>query len=370
MRRGAGGASLTTFGRAFLGLGPVLVVAAFLLIQGAVLASAGNTLGYDFEAYRNAALRILAGQPLYDSAAAIVGPFGLFLYPPPFAVAMIPFTWLPLEAARWAWLVAMALAFLVGTLILPVRPGVRWAVIGLGAICLPLLYAVKLGQVGPLLYLLFGLTWRFADTPLVTGTAITAGMLTKLQPGLLFGWLFFRREVRAIVVGVLAAASIALASTLITGVGVWHDYLALLGRVSSPITTPKNMTFGAIAWRAGLDAGVASTLQTATVVLACLLALVAWWRAAPASGLLVGVVVSQLVSPVLHDHYAMLTLLPVALLLQRRQWWAAVLPVLPWLGVDLLYPGILAISGLALMLPSGREEDVPLIGAWPGTAGL
>ncbi len=46
----------------------------------------------------------------------------------------------------------------------------------------------------------------------------------------------------------------------------------------------------------------------------------------------IGVVGTQLASPVLWEHYAMILLLPVALLLERRQWWAAAIPILPWLG--------------------------------------
>jgi len=63
-----------SIGRAFLGLGPLLVILAYAVVQGAILASAGGTLGYDFEAYRAASERILAGQPLYDAAAAVAGP--------------------------------------------------------------------------------------------------------------------------------------------------------------------------------------------------------------------------------------------------------------------------------------------------------
>ncbi|HXI81148.1 MAG TPA: hypothetical protein VNM34_10065, partial [Verrucomicrobiae bacterium] len=42
---------------------------------------------------------------------------------------------------------------------------------------------------------------------------------------------------------------------------------------------------------------------------------------------LVAVVASQLLSPILWDHYAMLLLLPSAWLLERRKWWAALIPL-------------------------------------------
>jgi hypothetical protein len=64
----------------------------------------------------------------------------------------------------------------------------------------------------------------------------------------------------------------------------------------------------------------------------------AWVRRDPATGFIAGVVASQVLSPLLWDHYAMLLLLPVALLLQRRQWWAAAIPLVTWLPSDAMYP--------------------------------
>ena len=49
-------------------------------------------------------------------------------------------------------------------------------------------------------------------------------------------------------------------------------------------------------------------------------------RGSSAASYLVAVMASQLLSPVLWDHYAMLLLLPVAYLLERRQWWAVLDP--------------------------------------------
>jgi len=48
------------------GLAPVLAVGLLMLTTGAVLANAGTTLGYDYQAYAHAAQRLLDGRPLYD----------------------------------------------------------------------------------------------------------------------------------------------------------------------------------------------------------------------------------------------------------------------------------------------------------------
>ncbi len=319
-------------------LTPVLCVVAMALTTGAILASAGTTLGYDYQAYAHAAQRLLDGRPLYDPNVDVAGGFAIYLYPPPFALAVVPFTLLPGSLGTWAWLGGLVAAFLVGTAILPVRRGVRWAIVVLAALSLPFLYSVKLGQVGPLIYLCFAVGWRSLDRPLGLGLGVAAGALTKLQPALLFAWMLITRRWQAVLVGLAACGAATLIATLITGAATWTDYIALLGRVSQPVTTPKNMTPGGVAWRAGASLDAATAIQWAAVIATLAVTLFAWLRRDAATGFIVGVVASQLLSPLLWDHYAMLLLLPVALLLERRQWWAILIPLATWLPADVVYP--------------------------------
>jgi hypothetical protein len=339
-------------GEAARRLAPVLALALLALTTGAVLASAGATLGYDYQAYAHAAQNLLDGRQLYDPNVDVAGGFAIYLYPPPFALAVVPFTLLPGSLGTWAWLGALVAAFLAGTAILPVRPGIRWAIVLLAALSLPFLYSVKLGQVGPLLYLCFAIGWRSLDRPLPLGLAIAVGALTKVQPALLFAWMTITRRWRALLVGLVACGAATLIVTLVTGVATWTDYVALLGRVSQPVTTPKNMTPGAIASRAGASLEVATALQCASAAATLAITVFAWLRRDPETGFVVGVVASQVLSPLLWDHYAMLLLLPVALLLERRQWWAIVIPLVTWLPVDALYP---LAFGVCLVAPvAGR----------------
>ena len=60
-------------------------------------------------------------------------------------------------------------------------------------------------------------------------------------------------------------------------------------------------------------------------------------------------VASVLVSPIVWAHYAVILLLPVALLLDRRQWWAVALPIVTWLPIDAVYPLVFAVGLLAPM---------------------
>ena len=350
---------LAPLARALIRLSPALVLALFACTTLAVLAVAGTTLGYDAAAYLQAADRLLAGRPLYDATVEVAVGFGVYLYPPPFALVAVPFTLLPAPLGLWAWLAAMVAAFLAGTALLPVRVGVRWWIVLLAALSFPFLYAVKLGQVGPLLYLAFAIGWRWIDRAGATGLVVAAGALTKLQPGLLFGWMVATRRWRALAVGLAAVVLAAAVMTVVAGPAVWADYVALLGRINKPVTTPQNLTVGAIAYRAGASVDAATLVQWVSVAAALAVACFAWLRRDGATGFIVGVVASQLLSPVLWSHYAILLLLPVALLLQRRQWWAIAIPLATWLPWDVAYPAVFAAGLIGPILTGEPASTLP-----------
>ena len=98
-------------------------------------------------------------------------------------------------------------------------------------------------------------------------------------------------------------------------------------------------------------------------VMSAAIGVVAWAarRAAPDAGYLVAVVASQLVSPILWDHYAMLLLLPVAWLLERRHWWAALVPmatsvVLVGVVPPIVYPASFVLVVLVAVLLGARNS--------------
>ncbi len=344
--------------RALIRLAPILILALFACTTLAVLSVAGATLGYDAAAYVQAADRLLAGRPLYDPTVDVAVGYGVFLYPPPFVLAAVPFTLLPAPLGLWAWLAAMVAAFLAGTAFLPVRTSVRFWIVLLAALSFPFLYAVKLGQVGPLLYLAFAVAWRWIYRAGATGLAVAVGALSKLQPALLFGWMVATRRWRALAVGLGAIAAAAVVTTAVAGAATWWDYLALLGRVNKPITTPQNLTVGAIAYRAGVGMDAATLIQWASLVAVAAVTGFAWLRRDAVTGFIVGVVASQLLSPVIWSHYAMLLLLPVALLLQRRQWWAVAIPLATWLPWDVVYPAAFAAALLGPVVTAPRALSV------------
>lgn len=299
------------------------VVLAYL---GFGLATASNTLGCDFLAYFNAATAWFAGQPIYDPAVTSTGTCGIYQYPPPFVLLAAPFSLFGFATGTWLWIGFLIACWLVGTAILPIPASIRWTVLLLGAISWPLVFGVRIGQVTPLLYLVFALAWRSLDRPTWLGASVAVGALIKLQPGLLGLWLLARREWRA--AGVAALVGVALAGlAAIAGLADWPGFVRLVRSISSAVDIPVNMSIGATLHSLGLDPGVAGVIQAVNTAVMVALVVVAGVRLPRTPGFLVAIVATQLISPIIWTHYALLLLLPVAWLLERRHWWAAAIPL-------------------------------------------
>ena len=306
---------------------PIVALLVIGLTAGATLAVAGDTLGYDFLAYHAAAVRVLDGHAAYDTSFRAAGGFGLFYYPPTFIPLVLVFGLLPADAATWAWIGLLGAAFAAGVAVMPVARRVRWVVVLLAGLSWPFLYALKLGQVGPLLFLAFAVGWRWLERPAVLGLSGAIGAAIKIQPGLILAWALLTRRWAAVLIGGVVLAALAGLATLIAGVAAWSDFWLLIGRVSDPITTPHNFTPGAVAYHLGASPDAAAVLQWTAMGLVAVTVVVAALRLGAVPSYLVAVVASQLLSPILWDHYAMLLLLPVAWLLDRGHWWAAVIPL-------------------------------------------
>jgi alpha-1,2-mannosyltransferase len=351
---------LRRFGRSAL---PVVAILSLVFGVGASVAFARDTLGFDFLAYHQAAQRLLAGQPLYDMSYTQTGGFGLFYYPPTFAPLLLPFGVLSATTATWAWIALSVAAFLIGAFGMPTSMSVRWWTILLGGWSFPFVYAVKLGQVGPVLFCLMALGWRWLDRELHLGVVSALGTAIKLQPGIILVWAVLTRRYRAVIAGAVVLFAIAALATLLAGLGSWTDFLTLISAVSDPIRTEHNFTPGAVAFASGVPAEIASLLQLASTAAALILLVVAARTGTDESSYMVAVVTSQLLSPILWDHYAMLLLLPVAFLLAAGRWWAVAIPLAtawPLVGVvpPVVYPLVFWVT-LVIVVLVGRAAMDP-----------
>jgi hypothetical protein len=336
----------------------------------AVIATAGPTLGYDFRAYLDASRRILDGVRLYDPTVTLSGGFGLYYYPPPFAVALIPIALLPgtlLPTLVWA---ALCIAALVAAIaILPVRPWIRWTLLLLSGLTWQTFMAIKLGQVGPMLLLSFAVAWRWMDRPVPLGVSMAAGSLVKLQPALLLPWALVTGRRRAVAIAIVAIGVVCVASVAVVGTAAWADYVALLRRVSDPIPTPKSVAPGAVAFQLGASPEMASLIQWAYVAVVVALTIHAWFRRDAVASLVVTAVASQVISPIVWDHYAVVLLLPVALVLDRlgrRGWPIVLLPLAGWLPMP-WYPVLFAV-GLVAAWAVGKPRDATRTASPLGTS--
>jgi hypothetical protein len=264
---------------------------------------------------------------LYDPSVDLAGGFAIYLYPPPFAVAFIPFALLGAQAGFYAWTALLIACVVTAIALLPVSTTLRWGMLLLAGLSWPVLYSIKLGQVGPILLLLFVLGWRWLDRPVGLGSTIGVGTLIKVQPALLGVWALLTGRPRA----ALVAAGVVVVSVLVTlplvGLTAWSDYVTLLRTVSEPVTTPHNFTVGAVLYQAGVAPETATLVQWAVVVATLVAVVLAALRLEAEASYMVAVVATQLVSPLLWDHYAVVLLLPAAWLVARGAWWALAIPI-------------------------------------------
>lgn len=153
-----------------------------------------TSMGFDGDAYWNAALRLRSGAPLYLPGSA-ADPL-VYRYPPWFAWAWTPLTYLPHDAVMAAWRGGLVLAAL--SLVPPLWPTWRGRA-GLALFVPMLVTAGWMGNVQPAVVTLAVYGMR---RPALLG--IAAGV--KAFPLALVGMFAWRREWRAaaVVVGVAA----------------------------------------------------------------------------------------------------------------------------------------------------------------------
>ena len=185
------------------------------------------------------------------------GGFGLFYYPPPFVLAILPFAPLDPTIATWAWVGLSLAALLGGVALMPVSrdgpladaPPRRAVVAGRLRVQARPGGAAAVPAVRRRLALARPAAGRSAGRR-------RAGAIVKIQPGLVLVWALLTRRWAAVAIGAVVLVVAAAVATLVAGgLTVWSDYLALLRNVSDPITTPHNFTPGAVAYQLGLPTG-------------------------------------------------------------------------------------------------------------------
>ena len=346
------------------GLGIVLLVLAWGAFQGS------EGFAYDYAAYDAAARRLLASEPLYlpDTIAAYrAGAYeGLYLYPPPVALAFTPLALLPAGDAANLWFAFRVILLAVGCLVLPVSRTARLATLAVAAVTYPVLFDLNLGNISVVVFTLTAIAWAAMDGPLAAAAHAVLALLRL--PFIVFGalWLFQRRW-RMLGQTAIAGVVIVLVSAIVVGAGTYVDYVDIVTGLPDVSTGEHNFSLKSIALGAGLGIGVANVLLIGGVVIGLAVIWFAATRRDADTAFVVTAVATLLTAPFLHPHYLVILLIPAAFLFDRLSPAAIAIPLLGWLPGPLLPLAVLAVLAL-LLLPTVDRRPGMRAQRSPGTS--
>jgi hypothetical protein len=302
------------------------VVGAIVLATAVVIFVNSRGFGYDYAAYDAAARRIASGVALYlpgTVEAYARGAYeGLYLYPPPLAIALVPLTLVDEHTATVLWMAIRVGLLIFGCAVLPVRSAVRLLTFAVACVSYPVLFDLNLGNVSIVVFALTALAWRL-DGRLASAIVHAVLIAIRFPFGVfLVLWLAQRRF--AILLATLVAGAVLIVLSLpIVGVGAYTDYVTILRSLPDISTGQHNLSIGATvgvsAWLSVADLRHARAMRSVLP---------------PPSSLACGGIATSLrhdrdrdarVSPFIHPHYLVLLLLPAALLAQRGHWWGLLL---------------------------------------------
>ena len=338
------------------------LVGAILLATAVVIFVNSRGFGYDYAAYDAAARRIASGVALYlpgTVEAYARGAYeGLYLYPPPLAIALVPLTLVDEHTATVLWMAIRVGLLIFGCAVLPVRSAVRLLTFAVACVSYPVLFDLNLGNVSIVVFALTALAWRL-DGRLASAILHAVLIAIRFPFGVfLVLWLAQRRF--AILLATLVAGAVLIVLSLpIVGVGAYTDYVTILRSLPDISTGEHNLSIGATVGGLGL-AGPLQTLATLAGYTFGLAAVVfAGLRRDRDIAFVMTAIATLVVSPFIHPHYLVLLLLPAALLAQRGHWWGLLLPLAGWLP-DPVLPFVAPTALVALALArEGSTTPVP-----------
>lgn len=349
----------------------VVLAGVFLAVASLGFRGAADQSGwaYDLKAYLLAAERLSHGSSIYapDTLAGPFhpGPFGLYLYAPPLAVALLPLTAVAVTAAADLWLV-LGLGLLVAACwLLPVRPRLRMLTFVVAAFSSPVLIDLNLGNVSILVFFLSVVAWRWLDRP-IGSAAMAAAMSLRPTMGIFLAWWLIRRRWLPLAWALAAGIVLVLLTLPFAGIASYADYLTVLRNLGDVTGVTKNVDLASTLVRLGAPPPFATAALLAGYALAVGATLLSL-RRDPEVSFMVTLGATLLLSPLLWDHYLVSLLLPAAFLAQRGRRWALGLPLLTWLPPEFL--PVLAIAATLLpFLARSPSEDAYPAGLAPGPA--
>jgi alpha-1,2-mannosyltransferase len=276
-----------------------LANATWLMVAIVIVGSMQPRHMADFHVMRDAAREILQGRS------------GGFVYPPPVAFLLIPFTFLPYSAAAAIWIALILASIPLLLLVLGVRD---WRCHALTLLAASSLAVVTSGSVSAFLALGAALLWRYRDRRVTAALLVGAIVVAKLYLWPLLVWLVAIRRGRTAALGVATAAGLALAGWTITG---FAGLTAYPDRVSSVASLEQGQSYSPIAL--ALSLGGSARAGELLAVAGGLALLAAAFRSARGAddgerrSFVLTIAATFAFSPISWLHYFVLLALPIAL---------------------------------------------------------
>jgi Glycosyltransferase family 87 len=278
---------IRTFGSARfrIVLAATLAVAAWGVLGLALVRQAqdpAGQFGIDFNAYRDAAVRMAAGISPY-AANLLDGPFaaqgaGNYLYPPPLAQILEPIAGAPAAVLAVAWLLLQAVLMIAAVLVglwvgsgarpqstgrsVPGLEAVLWSTVAC-AWFLPVFDTLWKGNVSGLLALQVSV---LATGGGIGGAGAATAVLMKVAPIGLGPLLLARRRA---FVGAVLAAGVVVGVSIVLAPQAWFDYLRVLPNlIAGDATQSSNLSPWAAARTVGAPEWLTAWLRVAGVATA------------------------------------------------------------------------------------------------------
>jgi hypothetical protein len=252
----------------------------------------------DFGVMRGAAREILHGRA------------GGFVYPPPAAFLLIPFTALPYELAAVLWIVLILGSIPLMLLVLGVRD---WRCHAVTLLAASTLAVVGAGSLSAFLALGTALLWRYRDRTVVAGLIVGAVVVAKLYLWPLLVWLVAVRRARTAVLGATTAVALAFLGWAITGFAGLTQYPH---RVSSVASLEQGQGYSPLALALSLGAPMQLAKLAAVAVGIVLLAAVFLAARGPDGeqrAFILAIAATFALTPISWLHYFVLLAVPIAL---------------------------------------------------------
>jgi hypothetical protein len=329
-------------------------------------ALSGNPPGWhfaiDFHHVWRAGRDVLHGTSPYltpaELGALAPGDIHAFVYPAPLALAATPFGLLPYGVAAGIYVVVLIAALVVGLWLLGVRD---WRCYGVAFLFVPVLSAVSVGTLTPLLFLGTAAAWRYRDRRWVAAIAVASVIVIKVFLWPLVLWLLLTRRKTSAVLSVAFAVAASVVSWWAIGFAGFGAYPALL-RTLSRVEYATSYSPAALAHSLGAGRTVAYSVAALASV-GLVVALVHAARRDPDGPLplTLALGLGLVTSPVVWLHYLAIWLAPLAIYRSRLSppW---LIPLLFWVipaqQADgqtwrIAFAGALSIGLLVLSVPRG-----------------